>query len=54
MIMREPDKLISDFTGMNRRILGDKLCVVYLHGSLAMGCFNPEKSDIDMIVVVGM
>lgn len=54
MIMREPDKLISDFTGMNRRILGDKLCGVYLHGSLAMGCSNPEKSDIDMIVVVGM
>lgn len=50
--MREPDKLISDFTGMNRRVLGDKLCGVYLHGSLAMGCFNPEKSDIDMIVAV--
>ncbi len=25
---------------------------IYLHGSMAMGCFNPEKSDIDLIVVV--
>lgn len=24
---------------------------IYLHGSMAMGCFNPEKSDIDLIVV---
>lgn len=25
---------------------------IYLHGSMAMGCFNPQKSDIDLIVVV--
>jgi len=25
---------------------------VYLHGSIAMGCFNPMKSDIDILVVV--
>jgi hypothetical protein len=24
---------------------------VYLHGSLAMGCFNPERSDVDLLVV---
>ena len=24
---------------------------VYLHGSLAMGCFNPDRSDIDLLVV---
>lgn len=24
---------------------------VYLHGSLAMGCFNPRRSDIDLLVV---
>ncbi|MFS0674592.1 aminoglycoside adenylyltransferase domain-containing protein [Ornithinibacillus sp. 179-J 7C1 HS] len=23
----------------------------YLHGSLAMGCFNPNRSDIDLLVV---
>ncbi|MBO4783933.1 MAG: DUF4111 domain-containing protein, partial [Lachnospiraceae bacterium] len=25
---------------------------IYLHGSSVMGCFNPEKSDIDLIIVV--
>jgi predicted nucleotidyltransferase len=24
---------------------------IYLHGSLAMGCFNPERSDIDLLVI---
>ncbi|HEX4204732.1 MAG TPA: aminoglycoside adenylyltransferase domain-containing protein [Ktedonobacteraceae bacterium] len=33
-------------------ILSDNLVGVYLHGSLAMGCFNPERSDIDLFVVV--
>lgn len=32
-------------------ILGPALCGVYLHGSLAMRCFNPERSDIDLLVV---
>ena len=33
-------------------ILGENLVGVYLHGSAVMGCFNPDKSDIDLIVVV--
>lgn len=32
-------------------ILRDNLTGVYLHGSLAMGCFNPQRSDIDLLVV---
>ena len=32
--------------------LGDNLVGVYLHGSAAMGGFNPRKSDIDYLVVV--
>lgn len=35
-----------------RTIFEADLTGVYLHGSLAMGCFNPEKSDIDLIIVV--
>ena len=31
--------------------LGDELLGVYLHGSLAMGCFNPQRSDIDLLAV---
>lgn len=33
-------------------VFGGKLTGVYLHGSMAMGCFNPHKSDIDIIVVI--
>jgi len=32
--------------------LTDRLTGIYLHGSLAMGCFNPTSSDIDVLVVV--
>ena len=35
-----------------RAILADNLVGFYLHGSLAMGCFNPELSDIDFLAVV--
>ena len=31
--------------------LHDNLVGVYLHGSLAMECFNPTKSDVDVLVV---
>ncbi|MGG3282937.1 aminoglycoside adenylyltransferase domain-containing protein [Paenibacillus solani] len=31
--------------------LHDNLIGIYLHGSLAMGCFHPENSDIDLIIV---
>jgi len=33
--------------------VNDKLIGVYLHGSLAMGCYNPESSDVDILAVVG-
>jgi streptomycin 3"-adenylyltransferase len=32
---------------LQRRIRG-----VYLHGSLALGCFNPARSDLDVLLVV--
>lgn len=35
-----------------RHILGTKLTGIYVHGSLAMGCFRWENSDIDFLVVV--
>ena len=41
------DAFVSDLNGL----LKQNLCGVYLHGSLAMGCFNPERSDIDLLVV---
>lgn len=35
-----------------QQTLNDNLVGVYLHGSLAMGCFNPQRSDIDLLVVM--
>jgi streptomycin 3"-adenylyltransferase len=32
-------------------VLGADLVGVYLHGSVALGCFNPARSDVDLIVV---
>lgn len=33
-------------------ILQEKLVGIYVHGSIAFGCFNWDKSDIDFLVVV--
>ncbi|MBR3734464.1 MAG: DUF4111 domain-containing protein [Lachnospiraceae bacterium] len=45
-------KVTSKFVEKVREILGDNLTGIYLHGSAVMGCYNPDKSDIDLIVVV--
>ena len=45
-------RVAEHFTAEVRRILVDNLVGVYLHGSAVMGCFNPEKSDVDLLVVV--
>lgn len=50
--MNEALQLADEFAGRAKEILGDNLVGVYLHGSAVMGCFNPAKSDIDLIVVV--
>ncbi len=42
---------INSFLEALREILGDNLVSIYLHGSLAMGCFNPQRSDIDLLIV---
>lgn len=33
-------------------ILGENLLGIYVHGSIAFGCFDPRVSDIDFLVVV--
>ncbi len=38
---------------LTKRCFREQLTGIYLHGSLAMGCFQPEKSDIDLLVVIG-
>lgn len=32
--------------------LQDSLTGIYLHGSMSLGCFHPDHSDIDILVVV--
>ena len=46
------DTVINSFVEKSKKILQDNLVGVYLHGSAVMGCYNPAKSDIDLIVVV--
>lgn len=44
--------LLLDFTEMSKDIFGGNLTGVYLHGSFSLGCFNPKKSDLDILLVV--
>lgn len=44
--------LVVQFTEMSKQILGENLTGVYLHGSAAMGCFNSEESDLDLMLIV--
>ena len=42
---------ISRFISALRKRFEGNLNGVYLHGSLAMGCFNPNLSDVDLLAV---
>ncbi len=42
---------VERLVALLRAELGENLVGIYLHGSLAMGCFNPAVSDVDMLVV---
>lgn len=52
--MTKPDihDLIDKIAESYKDILGENLVGIYLHGSIAFGCFNRDKSDIDFIVTV--
>ena len=45
-------ELIEQFVTGSKEALGYNLTGIYLHGSAVMGCFQPEKSDIDLLLVV--
>ncbi|MBE6023844.1 MAG: DUF4111 domain-containing protein [Cellulosilyticum sp.] len=45
-------ELLNNFLSISKETIGKQLTGIYLHGSMAMGCFNSEKSDIDLIVVI--
>ena len=49
---RELEPLLSEIRSTHLEILGGNLVGLYLHGSLALGGFNPRRSDVDYIAVV--
>ncbi|MGD8190423.1 aminoglycoside adenylyltransferase domain-containing protein [Brevibacillus ginsengisoli] len=51
-MMEEINRLLSRIVDCFRQPLGKKVSGIYLHGSLAMGCFHHKKSDIDLLVLV--
>lgn len=44
--------ILDEMVDKSKIIFKEDLTGIYLHGSLAMGCFNPNKSDIDLIIVI--
>jgi len=46
-----PTKILDIIVEKHKNILGKNLVGIYLHGSLAMGCYT-NNSDIDFLVVV--
>ena len=43
--------VLADLLDRAREILGDQFVGMYLYGSLAGGDFNPQRSDIDFVIV---
>ena len=44
--------ILDKIVDTSKDIIGEELTGIYLHGSLAMGCFHSDKSDIDLILVI--
>ncbi len=45
-------EVLEEIVDKCKQIFERNLTGIYLHGSMAMGCFNPDKSDIDLIIVI--
>jgi predicted nucleotidyltransferase len=50
-LYNDVNQILQEFTAHIRRILGDQFVGLYLYGSLALGDFDPQTSDIDFLVV---
>ncbi len=46
------DHILNNIVISYKNILKDNILGIYVHGSLAMDCFNPKVSDIDFLVIV--
>jgi hypothetical protein len=45
------NELLQDFLGRVREVVGPEFVGLYLYGSLASGDFQPNRSDVDAVVV---
>ncbi|MBB5180949.1 streptomycin 3'-adenylyltransferase [Planomicrobium koreense] len=45
------DGFLSEVIGKTTNIVEEGIVGVYVHGSLAMGGFNPGRSDIDLLII---
>ena len=45
-------EFLDKFVSHSKEILRGNLTGIYLHGSAVMGCFQPGKSDLDLLIVV--
>ena len=50
--MQRAEEITVRFAERSAAILKGKLTGIYLHGSAAMGCYQPGKSDLDFLAVV--
>ncbi len=50
--MMDTERYLRQAVDLFEDALGEHLSGIYLHGSLAMGCYRPEQSDIDLLVVI--
>jgi predicted nucleotidyltransferase len=46
-----PPDVRRQLTELLERVLGESLLGAYVHGSLALGCFSAERSDVDVLAV---
>ena len=49
--MIDTEELLKRFTNESKRIIGDDLAGIYLHGSLAMGCVKPHMTKVTCFLV---
>ena len=49
---KRAEQILERLQRLFEEILGDNLTDIYVHGSLAFGCFSWETGDIDLIIAV--
>ena len=49
---RTVDEILEEIRAFCEERMGENLVGIYIHGSLAFGCFDPSVSDIDFLIGV--